>query len=173
MKFANIVSKTNIDIGEDFNVVKSVNDIIIGLPTLIIGWDVIKKQYPNYDITDRKLDNKTYWTFKKTEKREFYEEDLYKFKKMVFENLTSEINYVFVDPIINTKRTLKKIIKKLDCDNLISYHHNDMLYIYLDNIIFGVDLSLIEFIGLNKNKILSKIKTKLTALLFNINLQLV
>jgi len=35
-----------------------------------------------------------------------------------------------------------------------------MVYIYCDCIIFGVDLNLMEFIGLDKDKVILKIKIK-------------
>ena len=46
-----------------------------------------------------------------------------------------------------------------------------MIYIYGENIIFGVDLKLIEFVGLNsdkvKNKIIAKSKLSVSPILFN------
>jgi len=161
MNVGNIVSTTNITITDDFNVVKSLDDIIQGLPTLIIGWDYVKKNYPDYDITDRKLSDNLYWTFKKTEKRELHEEDIYNFIQKIYSDLLANINYVFIDPIINNKKVIKKILKKIhSIKQLVSYQHNDMIYMYGENIIFGIDLSLINFMGLNVNRMVSKIKDK-------------
>jgi len=161
MKVGNIVSTTNITITDDFNVVKSLDDIIQGLPTLIIGWDYVKKNYPDYDITQRKLSENLYWTFKKTEKRELHEEDIYNFIQKIYSDLLEKINYVFIDPIINNKKVIKKILKKINSiKQIVSYHHNDMVYMYGENIIFGIDLSLIDFMGFDVNKIISKIKAK-------------
>lgn len=160
MKIGNIVTQTSLDISNDFNVVKSIDDIIPGLPTLIIGWDYIKKKYPDYDIIDRKLDENLYWTFKKTEKRDFHEEDIYNFKQKIYNDLIDKVNYVFIDPIITKRKTIKKILKKLSSGELVSYQHDDMIYVYIENIIFGVDLSLMDFIFLNKDRIILKIKQK-------------
>jgi hypothetical protein len=66
MKLANIVTTTSISVSKDFNVVKSLDETIQGLPTLIIGWDHVKKNYDNYDISNRVLAPSLYWTFKKT-----------------------------------------------------------------------------------------------------------
>jgi hypothetical protein len=161
MKLANIVTTVSINVTKDFNVVKSLDEIIQGLPTLIIGWDYVKKNYDNYDISDRTLGPNLYWTFKKTEKRDLHEEDIYKFTQLIYNNLIKEISYVFIDPIITKKRVIKKILKKIhNTQDIVSYHHNGMVYMYGDKIIFGVDLNLIEFIGLDTNRILSKIKDK-------------
>jgi hypothetical protein len=160
MKIGNIVTQTSLNISNDFNVVKSIDDIIPGLPTLIIGWDNIKKKYPDYDIIDRKLGENLYWTFKKTEKRDFHEEDIYNFKLKVYNDLVNDVNYVFVDPIMQKKKIIKKIIKKISGGELVTYMHDDMLYVYIDNIIFGIDLLLTDFLSLNRDKIIFKIKQK-------------
>jgi hypothetical protein len=160
MKLGNIVTQTSLNISNDFNVVKSIDDIIPGLPTLIIGWDNIKKKYPDYDIIDRKLGENLYWTFKKTEKRDFHEEDIYNFKLKVYNDLVNDVNYVFVDPIMQKKKIIKKIIKKISGGELVTYMHDDMLYVYIDNIIFGIDLLLTDFLSLNRDKIIFKIKQK-------------
>ena len=161
MKLANIVTTTNVSVSKDFNVVKSLDETIQGLPTLIIGWDHVKKNYDNYDISNRILAPNLYWTFKKTEKRDLHEEDIYNFTQLIYNNLVKDINYVFIDPIITKKRVIKKILKKIQAtEDIVSYHHNDMIYMYGDKIIFGIDLNLIEFIGLNVDRVLSKIKSK-------------
>lgn len=51
--------------------------------------------------------------------------------------------------------------------NIISFVYNDMIYIYGDNFIFGVDLKLMKYIGLNIDKIKTKIKDKSVVFLDN------
>lgn len=161
MKLANIVTTGTVNVTKDFNVVKSLDEITQGLPTLIIGWDYVKKTYSNYDISERTLGPNLYWTFKKTEKRDLHEEDIYNFTRLVYSNLTKDISYVFIDPIITKKRIIKKILKKINnTKDISSYQHNSMIYMYGDKIIFGIDLNLTEFMGLDTNKIISKIKDK-------------
>jgi hypothetical protein len=161
MKLANIVTTTSVNVSKDFNVVKSLDEIIQGLPTLIIGWDHVKKTYSNYDISERTLGPNLYWTFKKTEKRDLHEEDIYNFTQRVYTNLIKDITYIFIDPIIIKKKTIKKILKKIhNTKDIVSYQYNDMVYMYGDNLIFGIALNLTEFIGLNTDKIISKIKDK-------------
>jgi hypothetical protein len=156
---ANIVSQSNIDIDKEFNVVKTMDEIIHGLPTLIIGFDYVNKHYPDFDITKFQLEPNLYWTFRKNEKRDKYEYDLSLFINKVYCDLVQDISYVFVDPIHYNKKTLYKIIKKVkSLKNIISYVNNDMVYIYSDKIIFGVDLKLLSYIGFNKDGIKAKIK---------------
>ena len=99
MKVANIVSTSKVSVSDEFNVVKAMDDIIHGLPTLIVGYDYVNKHYPDFDITDICLGPDLYWTFKRTERRDKHEEDLIWFITKAFEDLTSKVNYVFVDPI--------------------------------------------------------------------------
>lgn len=67
-KIANIVSDNTIDVSEIFNVVKTMDEIQHGLPTLIVGLDLADKLYPDFDITDICLGPNVYWTFKKLKK---------------------------------------------------------------------------------------------------------
>jgi hypothetical protein len=161
MKIGNIVSKTKISVSEDFNVVESLDDINPELPTLLIGMDYVSKNYPDYDITDRKLGPKLYWTFKKTENRSLQEDDINKFMYQAYLDLISDVNYVYVDAILFGKQKLRKIIKKiLSLTKSVVYKDNNMIYIYGDKLIFGIDLKQLCFIDANINRIMSKIKHK-------------
>ena len=158
MKIANIVSHNKINVSNHFNVVESMDEIIHGLPTLIIGFDYVNKHYPDFDVMERKLGENLYWTVKRTEKRDKYEEDLSWFTNKVLSDLISEINYVFVDPIQYQGKVIRKIIRKIySIQNKISFQDGQMIYIYGEKIIFGVDLKLLKYIGLNPIKIKQKI----------------
>jgi len=160
MKIANILSTTKIEAPEDFNIVKSSSDLIDGLPTLIVGYDYVNKHYQDFDITNIKLEPNLYWTFKKTEKRDKFEEDLRWFIRKVYEDLTDKLIYLFVDPIQHKPKTLRKIVKKiLSLNDVITYQHNEMFYVYSDNLIFGIDLKLLKYLGFNTDKIKEKIKS--------------
>lgn len=158
MKFANIVTNTQINLSDDFNVVESMDKIIHGLPTLVVGFDIADKLYPNYDVGYKKITDNIYWTTKKTENRDKHNIEIEWFKFFVYNELVKDVSYIFVDPIQYSKKNIVKIIKKINnSKNIISYEKNDMIYIYTDKLIFGVDLKLINYIGLNPTKIKNKI----------------
>ena len=158
MKIANIVSHNKVNVSEHFNVVESMDKIIHGLPTLIIGFDYVNKHYPDFDIMERKLGDNLYWTVKRTEKRDKYEEDLSWFVNKVLKDLITDVNYVFVDPIQYHGKVIRKIIRKFySIPNKITYQDGQMLYVYGEKIIFGIDLKLLKYIGLNPIKIKQKI----------------
>lgn len=155
---ANIVSNEKISVSDDFNVVKSMDEIIHGLPTLIVGFDFVNKNYPDFDIMNFKLSDKFYWTFKRTEKRDKFYQDLNLFVYTVYKDLTKDIKYLFIDPIQYRRSTLVKIIKKIhSLKNIVTYVNGNMIYMYDEGIIFGVDLKLLKYIGLNIDKIKNKI----------------
>jgi len=161
MKVANIVSSNNINVSEEFNVVQSMDEIIHGLPTLIVGFDYVNKHYPDFNILDIELEPNLYWTVKKTERRDKHAEDLTWFINKVYNDLTKDIKYVFIDPLQYKSKSLWKIIRKLySIKNLVTFVNGDMIYIYGDKFIFGVDLKLMSYIGIKKDKIKNKIKSK-------------
>ena len=88
MYVANIITKNNLNVDKYFNVVESLDEIIQGLPTLIIGWDIVKEINPKADFIDKKILENIFWTSKKTERRDIFEEDLYNFINYSYNLLT-------------------------------------------------------------------------------------
>jgi hypothetical protein len=158
MIVANIVTNTNINIDKYFNVVETLDEIVQGLPTLIIGWDIVKTINPNADFVDKKISEEIFWTFKKTERRDIFEEDLYNFINYSYTKLIKNINYTFIDLISYSESELKNTFKLIkNMNDVIGYKYKNMLYIYTKNTIYGVDIKLIEYVGYDVNEILSKI----------------
>jgi hypothetical protein len=159
MKIANILSKDTVIAPKEFNIIDSLGEAIVELPTLIVGYDYVNKNYPDFDITDISLGGNLFWTFKRTEKRDKYEEDLNWFIQKAYKNLVKDIIYIFVDPLQHQPKTLIKIIRKIySLPNITTYVNDRMCYIYSEKLVFGIDLKLIKFVGLNLEKVLQKIK---------------
>jgi len=158
MKIANIVTNNKINVSEDFNVVKSMDEIIHGLPTLIISFTYVNKHYPDFDVMEMRIQDNLYWTCTPTEGRDKFREDVFHFVYMVYKNLFDKVSYVFVDPIQHNPRALVKILRKIySLENKITYINDKMIYIYCDDFIFGIDLKLLDYIGMNSEKIKTKI----------------
>lgn len=159
MKIANIISKSQLTVPEDFNVVDNFDGIIVGIPTLIVGYELTLSKYPDFDITKNLLENNTYWTFKKTENRDKFESDLNSFITMVYSELTKKLLYIFVDPLQNTNKILIKIIRKIySMDSPISLIFKEMVYIHGENFIFGINLKLLEYLSIDVEKIKNKVR---------------
>ena len=155
----NIVTLDKIKVDDNFNVVNSFNEVIEGIPTLVVGTNIANDSYGNLNYIDRKIDNLNYWTFSKKEKRGLFEEDLFYFIENSYKNLTNRLEYIFVDVILFNDEKIKKIFDKIESykDN-ISFLTDKMLYIYSDKYIFGIDLRQIEYIRGDIDKFIKKVK---------------
>lgn len=163
MKIGNIVTKTDLKVDSQYNVVSSLDEIIEGIPTLIHGYHLANDlSDTNLNFLDRKISEDVYWTFTIDEDRKHHIIDIDNFKDLCFKNLVNNVTYFYVDPIQFSRQKIKKVLTKLhSIDNAITFIFNDnMTYIYSDKIIFGIDLKLFKFIGLKTDKIKTRIKEK-------------
>jgi len=165
MEIANIVSSKKLNVGPEFNVVENINEIIFkDLPTLIIGYDEICDLYgeDNINVLNRNVGKNVFWTYKRTTKRVLYDTDLESFIRYSYKKYTSKLNYVDLDLIQFSNSKILKIVKKiLTLKGVITYEsENSVIYIYSNNIIFGIDLNLVEYIGFDIEKVRKKIKDK-------------
>lgn len=162
MYIGNIIT-SDIDnaIPDYVNVVNNKDDIINNLPTLSVGWFKTKEMFglPNLDVQNKIIDKNIYWTFSKYEKKDIYTEDLNKFYKEIINQLKIKVNYNFIS-LVNCKyKNIKKLIKYIDNneDKIIYVYNYRMVYIYNKNNVYGISLDEVEFIGLNKEKILKRL----------------
>ena len=168
MKIANIVTSNSLEVDDNINIVESIDDAIEGLPTLVTSYKWVTENYDEYDVYDKKLNDKLYWTFSKTERRDIFFDDVDNFIKIANKDLVANIDYIFVDPILLKLSVIKKIIKKLySLSNKVSFKHMDMIYVYGDGLIFGIDLNLLNYIGINVERVENKIKKNSNVFLEN------
>lgn len=160
MIIANIVSKSKMDLGPEFNIVKSVDDITNDLPTLIVGFKVVKEMFGELDMMDRKVDG-YHWTFAKNEKRDYFNQDIEHFMDYAFQHSVDNTSYLYVDPLTMSLTSIKKIINKIySIKDLYSFNYQDkMVYIYGEGIIFGIDLKVLRFIDVDIVKFKGKVNS--------------
>jgi len=159
MRIANIITDEKIKLDKKFNISQSLGDMIEDIPTLIIGIDNVKKLGKEFNYLDRKIDDKTYWTFNKKEKRALFEEDLFYFIEHAYNILIKDIKFNFVDVILLEGLEVVDIFKSIDKDKkTITFIKNNMVYVFSNKTIYGFDLRQIVFIGKNKITFLDKIK---------------
>ena len=171
MKFiANILTDKPFTNAELYNVVSDKNNLIDGIPTLVIGWEYTKKMFNNASILDWEIDRNTYWTYGKREKRNRYEENLERFRQMSITRFIKSVNYRYSNILIADDDEKKYIFSLLenDKDVLYAYLSNDMVYLFdnIDNSVIGFSLRDIDYLGKDRKRVLSKIY-------YNKNVQLI
>lgn len=165
MEIANIVTDKKLNLGPEFNVVDTMDEIVYkNLPTLVIGYkeicDIYSKDVVN--VLKRNVSKNIFWTFNKNVDRDIYHSDIEDFIRHVYKAATSNLNFVDLDVIQFSTKKLRKIVKKLlNTSDFITYKsNNNVLFLYSNNLIFGIDLHLLEYVGLDTQKIEDKIKLK-------------
>ena len=167
MYIGNIITSSKIE-DENFKVCRKLETIDDSLPTLIVGWEKTKEIYGDkVSILHKKIDDKTQWTFSTKERKVDYDKDIESYMSNCYSNIGKDINYIYVDVIHDSKKKIKKIIRKIySLKNPKVYNHlNRMIYIYGDNIVFGVDIEVLNYIGIDYKKVLDKL-SKISNCLF-------
>ena len=132
------------------------------LPTIIIGWENTKNNFTQASILKKKIKDNLYWTFSPIEKRTIFEEDLKKFIKKSYDDFVKDVKHSNIDPIIYKINTYEEFIKKLDnIQGGFAYLYlSKVVYIFHNSTIFSIDLDQLEFIGFNREIILSTLKKR-------------
>lgn len=174
MKVGNIVN-CNEEIDERYFNCLSIEEFMADngineLPTLIVGWDTVKKNFGDVSILSKIIYPPTkdgwggcYWTFSRKEKRGIYESNLKEFKERCYVDLVKNLKTYNIDPIIykinDTDELCNRILKLADG---VGYLFQDrIVYIYKDTHIFMIDLELMEFIGFDKDQIVKTLTDNL------------
>ena len=158
MKYiANVLTTEKFDEKTYYNVVKSEENLIEGIPTLIVGWEKAKELHPEASILNWRIDDNTYWTFGKRVRREKNEEDIKKFKKMMLERVIEKADYWFFNVLTATKQ--EKInfnVALSDSRRKYVLISGEMAYVFFPETseTIGVSLYDIDYSGVGRDKIL-------------------
>lgn len=162
-KIGNIITKSKKNVfGDMFNVVKSFDEAIEGIPTLIIGVEEARKQIDGFNILVKQYGN-LWWTFTKTEKRCDYEDDIINFYKYAVLYTMGKIKYTYIDLVNYRLNSIKKVICFLG-DNTKKFifltKNSNFMFIYSEkyNTVFGISLELCEYLGVRKQKVFKLLK---------------
>ena len=164
-------------------VVKNESECTLDVPKLIIGLSKAKEYAQSkgfeFDILDHMFPDGNMWTFKKTEKREIYEENIIEFKNYIIKSISKNINYYYIN-IYNLKYKDIKRLYNILFNNKINRNINyifidkEMMYYCLENNnVIGISLGLMKYMGIDREKIISKIKSgKNNSIVFSSNKKL-
>ena len=134
-----------------------INNII--LPTLIIGYENAKNLLGDkLRILDRKVSDNLFWTFGKTEKRIYYDEDILNFYKSIINNLLHNIEYRSISLFKLSLTDLKRLYTKITTYTNYIFSSYHTIYIYdKGNVVFGLSYDEFEYANVDRKKILKLI----------------
>jgi len=136
-------------------------------PILIIGWQNAKTFEGYNNILDRKLGDKLFWTFKKSESRYEFEQDLKKFYAFVRNNILNNLEYYYIDILKLKYSKLKKLYNIFNSDDRKNiYINNGLIYTMYNNKVLGVSLEVLEYCGIKRDKVLSLLDSNPNNMLF-------
>lgn len=156
-----IISKRKLN--ENIGFVEVVNDINLindkTKPILIIGYKEAKKLYPTISILNKQIDDNIYWTFGKTEKKYEYDKDIKWFYEFIITSALKNIKYFYINILKVKYSNIKKLINILNNNEIkYIYINNNIIYIYYNNYILGLSLEITDYLNIDRNKIINKIK---------------
>lgn len=152
MKYiANILTDEPFNEGELYNVVRGKEELVPDIPTLIIGWERTKAEYPDASIIEWKVADNVYWTYGKYERRDKYEVNIKKFQDLSFKKFVESLEYVFYDVLLTPPERFESFLTSLGSDNKKTiYVTGDMMYLYYNGTNKVVGLSLRDCDYLNE-----------------------
>lgn len=135
------------------------------LPTLIVGKENAKRILgDSLSFIDRSPSDNLSWTFMKTENRQNFETDLEEFNQKIIDKIKENFKYTSFDLFRTNLSEIKRLIRffKSPFKKYI-YVGDKELYIYADtnsekNIVFGISLDELEYIGIKREKVIDWIK---------------
>ena len=173
-KFGYIVSKAKILDLKGF--VEQVDDISLAdltKPILIVGYSeakgYAKESGKEFDILNKSLDKNLFWTFKKTESKIDFEKDIIDFYSYIINNIIYNINYYYINIYKLKYNKIKKLYNIINSKNKkYIYINSGMIYfLYENKTILGISLNMLKYAGINPNKIITKIKSNASNIVYD------
>lgn len=144
MKYiANILTQEPFTDSVLYNVVNDRKDLIPGIPTMIVGWDLAKSEYPDASIIEWNVEDDVYWTYGKYERRDKFETNTKKFQDLSFKKFLDTLEYVFYDVLVSPPSKFEDFIASLSSETPKTvYVTGDMMFICYDGMKKVIGLSL-------------------------------
>ena len=168
--FGYIISDTACN-GFPDDIVKVVDDeknCVFNVPKLVVGLSLAKKYAERngfeFDILEHMFPDGNMWTFKNTEKREIYEENIEEFKDYIIDSVSKKVDYTYINVYklkYSSFKRLYGILMKNRLGREVNYIFidRDMIYYPLDGgKVIGLSMRFMGFMGIDREKIISKIR---------------
>lgn len=133
------------------------------LPTLYVGWLLLKnlRETDAETILNKELiENEVYWEFSFNEKKSDHISGINLFvRNAPYYYFRNNYKYKNLDPIFSNIESEIDLQNKTPKNPYSIYNHKDeMLYILNENTIYGVNLDMYQYFGIDKIKIIENLK---------------
>ena len=155
---ANILTNKPFEDKELYNVTGDLDLLVDGIPTLIVGWEYTKKIRPEANILSWQIDENTYWTFGKRERRNRYEDCVKKFRELATGRLIKSVKYRYLNLLTASEDEKKAFMAVISGKKPLKvYIYNDMVYAYdrESREVTGISLRDIQYMGKNPKNTIS------------------
>lgn len=149
-----IISETPVTAPNYLKVVDSIDQTDDCLPKLIVGWKFAKRIESNFDILNKQINEKTFWTYAKLELWSTHIGDLQIFINFCHQFLLDSTKYVFLDTVKLTLRQQRRAYRHLrEKKELFCLIVRDMLYLYDTETVYGVCFKFIKPFGYTEDRV--------------------
>lgn len=141
-------------------------EIINSVPTIIIGWNFVKKKFPNQSILNKNINKDLYWTYSLLESEREFKKDCVNF-------LDNSINNFFDKKLISFDAIIDGSLKDFLSKNInpkirsFIYFHRNVCYIHNENKICSISALSLEFIEKDYKSIFTDLINKIPCTLFS------
>lgn len=150
-----------------FDIMSSkVEDELLTVPTLIIGWDKVQNLFPEQNKLISKIDENLYWTYSSSE-------NLTKSKSDIKSFLEFSIKKFFNKKLITFDYIIDGELKSFIANNInpkvrsYIYFHKNACYIHNINQTYAISLSSLEFSGKDIKRIMTSLINKIECTIFS------
>lgn len=147
-----------------FNVVGEFPEADRSLPTIIIGLNEAKTYINDFCILKKGYeDGLIQWTYKKTERKYEYDNDIPAFYRFCLDRMLSNVGYRYLDFSKYRYNETKRILNWLDSETdkvCFLTMGSKFMFIYdtTRETVFGISLTLAEYIGVDRKKAVLRVK---------------
>lgn len=170
-KIANIVSSVELSNHkklEWINYYKSITHVNFTIPTLIVGWNDYKREFPHLypNISKKKSQSSSplWWEFSMEEKMVDHFKGVEEFVKKAPREFCDLYNYQSIDPIKNVIGDEYDLITRIPLSNSVFYLYKDEIIYVLDrntNKIYGIYLNAFKYFRFDIQKIITLISNRI------------
>lgn len=146
-----------------FNITKKYEERLPNIPTIIVGLEEARANIDGFLIIKKRY-NDVWWTYRKTERKYEFDKDIEEFYSYCFKKFLSDVRYFYLNLPKYRYTDVKRIynwIKEKELKLCFLTRDSNFIFIYdvEKNTVFGLSLTLCEYIGVERKKVVNLIKT--------------